>query len=333
MNKYFFPLFFTCLLFFGSCKNKSSVSKPIRHFYHSGWKYYDITINDTLITGYEYNLYFRSKDSISGTLIDNKITWTQIDLSNNVSSNSNLGRFFSDKLEILLFSMYSSKDTVVLTPITMKEFKHKIDSTFYPKLTERQKSITLDEYILDIKIKDWNYQDGTGKTEVHIKDRKTNVLIQIIKSDKFIFNSDIAGVDYSDMNFDNKKDLMFYIGNLGNKQSPMSYYYLYNDNTKQFEYNEYLSENIMSGVGSSVNAKEKTITRYSTGSCCTHYADKYKVQGNKFTHIKKMLVEHTGLSDREVVVTTENLVNGKWIKKEKIYTEKQADKIDFYKNF
>lgn len=307
--------FLVIVSFISICCNKKT--NDVRYFH--GWlpnDYYEFTIKDTTVYLKIFDVYHRDIDSTTGYINKNDIAW---DINTDRKDGSYYYNGVIDKNGDILLD-----DSLALKSITKKEFDSIIKEAFHPKLVDKQKIFVIDDYIFDIKVKGWDYHDSKGETTVFIKDKKTKKLLQTIKSKDFVFNNE-PFLGFSDVNFDGKKDLAFYIGNVGNTCAPASNYYLFNTKNQCFEYNDEFS--MIMSYGSKSNKNEKTITRYSTGSLATHYAHKYKIDGNKFTLVKKMFIEDYA----NTTVIIEELKNGKWIKQVKYYP--LNSKINFYKNF
>lgn len=307
--------FFFLSSIFLSCNSKNEETK-----YYRGWldtDYYEFTLKNKSIIGKSYDTYHRDKpETVSGITTKDSIFWS---LNTDRKDGSYYYNGFVDKKGDIQLG-----DSLALTLIPKKEFDSIIKEAYFSKLVNKQKVFILDDYIFDIQVKNWNYHDAMGETFVFVKDKKTKKLLQTIKSDYFVFEKDLT-FSYTDVNFDGKKDLSFYIGHLGNRGADAFNFYLFNNFKKQFEYSSEISR-ILSPASIS-NSKTKTIIDFNTGSCCTHYADKYKVEGNKITKIKKMLVH----DNNDIEVTTEVLKNGVWIKDVKNYP--LNFKKDFYENF
>lgn len=297
------------------CCNKKT--NDVRYF--RGWladEYYQFTIKDTSVHLKIFDVYNKDIDSTTGCVSKNSIAW---DLNTDRKDGSYYYNGVIDKKGDILLD-----DSLALKSISKKVFDSVIEEAFHPKLVDKQKSFVIDDYIFDIKVKGWDYHNSKGETYVYIKDKKTKKLLQTIKSKNFVFNNELF-LGYSDVNFDGKKDLAFYIGNLGNYGAPASDYYLFNSKNQHFEYNDEFS--MIMSYGCKSNNIDKTITRYSSGSLATHYAHKYKIDGNTFTLIKKMFIE----SNADTTVIIEELKDGKWIKQVKQYPSNS--KINFYKHF
>jgi hypothetical protein len=303
----------TICFFIISCRKEAEVK------YFHGWlpnDYYEFTIKDTAVSLKIFDTGHRDIDTLTGYANKDSIAW-------DINTDRRDGSYYyngiiNNKGDIHL------EDSLALKSISKKEFDSIIKEAFHPKLVEKQKVFVMGNYIFDIKVKDWDYHDYKGTTYVFVKDKKTKKLLQTIKSKDFVFYNDIS-FWYEDLNFDGRKDLGFYIGNLGNYGAPATNYYLFNQENQHFEYSDEFS--MIMTYGSESNAKDKTITSFSSGSLGTHYANKYKIEGTEFTLIKKMFIE----SDSKTSVTIEELKNGKWFKKTKYYPTNS--KIDFYKGF
>lgn len=305
------------LLIIGSVLISCQKEVDIRYF--QGWlrdDYYEFTIKDTMVLIKIFDTYHRDIDSSKGYTNKDTIAW-------DINTDRDDGSYYRNGL-IDKKGNIQLGDSLALRLIPKKEFDSIIKEAFHPKLVDKQKVFVMDDYIFHIKVKGWDYHDSKGTTYVFVKDRKTKKLLQTIKSKDFVFDNELF-LGFSDVNFDGKKDLGFYIGNLGNYGAPASNYYLFNAENQQFEYNYEFSMILV--YGSESNEKDKTITRFSKGSCCTHYADKYKIEGTKFNIIRKMFIEDDG----NTTVTIEELKKGKWTKEIKHYPS--DCKIDFYKNF
>jgi hypothetical protein len=308
---------FVCLAF-ASCKKEAEVK------YYQGWlpdDYYEFTIKDTAVFLKIFDTDHRDVDSVTGYANKDTIAW---DINTDRRDGSYYYNGIIDKNGAIRLD-----DSLALKSISKKEFDSIIKEAFHPKLVDKQQAVILDDYILHIKLKGWDYHNSKGETTVLIKDKKTKKLLQTIKSKDFIFEQDNLWnfVTYEDFNFDGIKDLSFYIGHLGYYCAPAENYYLFNPQKKRFEYNAEFSSIML--YGSKSNEKDKTITNFSSGSLGTHYQNKYQIEGTKFTLIKKVFIE----SGSGVEVTVEELRNGRWQKKVKHYSNKEADKIDFYKDF
>ncbi|MCX6159012.1 MAG: hypothetical protein NTY74_13615 [Ignavibacteriae bacterium] len=148
---------------------------------------------------------------------------------------------------------------------------------------------------------------------------------KVINSNEIPFDSQ-EYIYYDDFNFDGIKDFALEDGQHGGYGSDTYKIYLA-ENTK-FVYNEDFSNLTQYGnLGMfEYNYNQQTLKTYSKSGCCLHSESEYIVVDNKPTIISNLYTDNSK-QDGFVIVTTEKLKKGKWIKTTKRYKEK-----DYFKN-
>ena len=220
------------------------------------------------------------------------------------------------------------RDTIVLTSVSQAKY----DSILYatPKLEVLRRDTVIDNYKFELLVEDWDPETHFGNTTFTIKEKESNKVLQIIASKDFHFNKNLD-FGYTDMNFDNIKDLIFFNGFNGGYGTQTFDYYLYNAKHEKFLLNEQLAE-IAGGMGIDVDTVKKRIVSYEKSGCCWHEQKAFVAEGDIFIEVKCLTVDE--MSDSGTNVTVRSKVNGKWETQEihlKELTEQLADSL--YKSF
>jgi hypothetical protein len=308
-----------------ACKQqpKPAAASKIRvgHYVSGHWKYFRLYFKDSLVSGYRFDTYFKQIDSVSGTVTDS-IRWENIDFSNGAS-------YWPQSGAIRKNGDVFFKDSILLEKIAKKEFDNTVNEAFHPKLIDRDTTLLLGKYILHVQILNWNKEDFSGISTIRIKDKQTGGLLQTIDSNDFVFGPTID-IGYRDCNFDNRKDLVVPLGNVGSYMTRIYDYYLFDPVKNTFAYSEELSM-IASTLGVEWDYKNRRVIANNRGSCCSHYVDAYKIIGGQFVKIKKM----SAIMDNQenTVVVTETLKKGKWHKTTRTYTHEQFKRGHVYEKF
>lgn len=152
----------------------------------------------------------------------------------------------------------------------------------------------------------WN-QLGTISS---IKTYYNKKLIQVIKNAGFVSDT-LAVLDFDDVNFDGHDDLVVYSHDGGAGPNYGNNYFIFNQKTKKFVFNETMSDFSQPQV----NHKTKTILAAWRNGAANHGSEKYKWIKNKPTLVESYEINYTSedkFSEKKLY-----LINGKMRSKPK----------------
>lgn len=185
-----------------------------------------------------------------------------------------------------------------------------------------KKDSIIDSLRFELTVKNWNKETYYGHTTLTIRDLKNDSLIQTIESDNFQFNRNLnfEFIELKDMNFDKKRDLVFFNGFQGDYGTQTYDYYLFDNNLNKYIFNNELAE-IAGHMGIELDTIKKRIISYEKSGAMWHRTRAYVPQKDKFILIKSLTID--GFNAK-----IENKINGTWITKEVQFTEKNVKKLD-----
>lgn len=313
-----------------SCKEQLNGEKFYLGYRNNSDILYKLIFNNDSITG-EVVYLGKYLDSITplplkGTIKNTEVIWTSYQYgdkrflsSGQINSNNELSisrSLIRDSLEI---------DSVFLKQINIETYNQKIkEALFPPKLITLKKDTTINNFLFELKVENWNPKTFYGNTTLKIKDKTSKKLIQTLSSDNFWFNENLYFGYETDYNFDTITDLSFYNGDNGGYSTMTFDYYLFDKEKELFIRNKQLEE-IARGMGIEVDASNKRIISYFKSGCCTHLTEAYSVNKNKYTLIKSLLVDEL---NNNIVIKDKVREKWKTIKKPfSTFTNEQIDSL------
>lgn len=221
----------------------------------------------------------REKDSIKGIMIDLNHK-DSLPIKGIVKNNifKFIGR--SNRKEELHFDkkiwacIKSDNETLKLRPIIKKEYDSIFEQYLFPETAYKylKKDTIIGDYLFEIRMKNWLQSTKKADTEIRIKDKNTNKLIQTMFSkDWIIYIQKNMFIFYynEDYNFDGYNDLIFFKGfidvpdseNVKAYPRPTHEYYLFDKESNSFVLNKQLSDLEKDEYYISFDPKNKRIIR------------------------------------------------------------------------
>lgn len=168
------------------------------------------------------------------------------------------------------------------------------------KISKMNGIILKTKYNLFEETQGWNQSGEILSIKTYYK----NKIIQVIKNAGFV--SDTTSVlDFDDVNFDGLKDLVVFAHDGGSGPNFGNNYYIFNPKTKQFVYNETMSDLTQPEV----NSKTKTVNAAWRNGAANHGSETYKWIKNKLTMVESYETNFT--DENNPTETHKFLINGK----------------------
>lgn len=294
------------VLLMTSCKQDQD---QILYYYSENFALLKLnSINDTIVGSI---FWINRKDSTQIRGIKNNNTLKFNSFLNGVDEGYFTYRGFTHKNQFKVIRQEKESENIADTIIFVSILKQDYDSILKqtlapPKLEVLKKDTIIDNYHFELLVENWNPETYYGNSTLIIKDKNSNNLVQIIKSENFHFNKYLS-FGYSDMNFDNIKDLVFFNGTNGGYMSQTFDYYIFNKKERKFLLNEQLSE-IAGCLGIEVDTINKRIISYCKSGCCMHMQQAYIFLNDNFVEVKSLEIDQA--YKRKIVI--KNKINGKW---------------------
>lgn len=290
------------LVSLSSCKQEN---KLLPYYNSENFGLFHFNLDKDTIDGVIY--WPETKDSmqLSGAKHNNQLEFKL--LLNGVDEGITYSGFMQkDSIKVIVANRhFKSTDTFSLYPISREAYDSILKQAFAPPILETLKRDTIiGNYKFEVIVENWNPETYYGNSRINIIDKKTNNLLQVIKSDNFHFNQYLS-FNYTDMNFDDIKDLVFFNGFKGDYGSQTFDYYIFDQKKNKFLLNEQLAS-IAGCINIEVDSINKRIISYCKSGCCKHYQKAYIFNGQKFIEVKSMEIDHAN----KVIIKTK--VNGKW---------------------
>lgn len=301
--KFFYQILFFLIL---SCKTEDK--KPL-YFYSENFALLQLNpVNDTL-NGSMF--WINRKDSTQIRGIKNKNSFNFNSFLNGIDEGyfTYTGFIENNQFKTIKQEKESKNivDTIIFISISKTDYDSILNQTLAPpKLETLKKDTIIDIYKFELLVENWNPETYYGNTTFSIKDKKSNNILQTIKSENFHFNQHLS-FDYTDINFDNIKDLVFFNGFNGGYMSQTFDYYIFDENKKKFLLNEQLSE-IAGCLGIEVDTINNRIISYCKSGCCMHEQKAYIYQNNKFEEVKSLEIDQAYKN----AIIIKNKIKGKW---------------------
>jgi hypothetical protein len=157
------------------------------------------------------------------------------------------------------------------------------------QLETLKRDTVIDNYSFELIVENWSPETYYGNSTLVIKNLISGEIIQILKSDNFHFDQYLY-FEFKDINFDSKKDLVFFNGFNGGYGTQTYDYYLFNKKVKKFELNKELG--IIAGcLGIEVDTQNKRIVSYAKASCCWHETKAFLAKENQFFEVKSLIID------------------------------------------
>lgn len=285
--KFYFQIILL-LVSLSSCKQED---KLLPYYYAEDLGLFSFSLDKDSLSGAIFWPDIKDSMQLSGTKHNNQL---EFKLVNNVVDEGyyKYSAFIqNDALKVIRKeNHFGSIDTFLLNPISKAAYDSIVKEALAPvRLETLKKDTTIGDYKFEVIVENWNPETFYGNTKFNIITKKTNTLLQIIKSDNFHFNQYLS-FDYKDMNFDNIKDLVFFNGFKGGYMSQTFDYYIFDQKENKFLLNEQLAE-IAGCIGIEVDSINKRIISYCKSGCCMHSQKAYIFKGQKFIEVKSLEID------------------------------------------
>lgn len=277
-----------------------------RHYYAKNFALIKLYSENNRLTGSIFWINRKDSTQIIGTQKNNTLEFRSFLNGVDEGYFSYSGFMKNNQLKVIRTELHGNlTDTLLFAAVSKKEHDAILQQTLAPpQLKNLKKDTIIESYKFELLVENWNPETYYGNTTLIIIDKNTNRILQTIKSQNFHFNEYLS-FGFTDMNFDNVKDLVFFNGYNGGYGTQTFDYYIYNKNN--FVLNEQLSE-IAGCMGIEVDTVNKRIISYCKSGCCWHEQKAFIVENNKFVEVKSLEIDE-GFKNQIVI---KNKINGKW---------------------
>ncbi|BBF87872.1 probable exported protein [Aquitalea magnusonii] len=205
-------------------------------------------------------------------------------------------------------------------------YKERLEQLQHAQLVRQQIDNAMPAYRFDITLLDWGEHGwaAEGPAIINIIDKRSQRRIQQLRLDNVFMPRDAGkpllnspqgyGLQWDDFDFDGHIDFAVQKDNTGPYGGPTYRVYLYDTARKQFVLNDELSTLTEENLGLfQVDAKRKRLRTFAKSGCCYHETTDYQFDARHHLQAVERLIEDAqDPAGKEVRVTRETLVNGRW---------------------